>query len=59
MLHKKTHFKAAMEYSLNDQYTNRSLRDENRDIERMLLEVNSKMQREREAKKQMAESNQF
>lgn len=43
ILHNKTHFKAAMEYSMNDTLTQRTLRDDNRNIERMLQDAHAKM----------------
>ena len=35
-LHDKTHFKAAIEYSLGDQVTTRSLHDDQKEIERYI-----------------------
>jgi hypothetical protein len=41
-LHQKTHFKAAVEYQMNDQLTNRSLKENNRELERILQDVQHK-----------------
>ena len=45
MLHEKTHFKAAVEYSFNDNnQTKRSLNDRHREIEKYIEEAHFQMQ---------------